>query len=201
MKSFILLNMIMLIAYNYIKIYSVFQMVSKHFDMAHKCIVRNGAIEEMKANLLGKFMDNYILFIKPMLYAHILVPVCLLGLLAVLFLIYAGVLWYRKRLEQIETPNVFRYVFISWVLVSPIFTVLYYMVIFQLITSKNTQPNFAEINESIDKLAYKFASLMFINAVGLIYVFVKCISYLAKDCFSHVQIKPIECKESFISFA
>ena len=146
-------------------------------------------------------MSNYAFFIQPMLYAHILVPVCLLGLLAVLFLIYAGVLWYRKRLEQIETPNVFRYIFISWVLVSPIFTVLYYMVIFQLITFKNTQPNFAEINESMDKLAYKFASLMFINAVGLIYVFVKCISYLAKDCFSHVQIKPIESKESFISFA
>ena len=47
MKQFMLLNMIMLIAYNYAKIHSVFQMVPKHFNITDKCMIKNGKIDEI----------------------------------------------------------------------------------------------------------------------------------------------------------
>lgn len=198
-KSILLFMFI--IGFNYHLIQSAFETIPKD-----KLEVKAGSFENTlgsyelvskslhlnKSLHFNKLMQICDELIKPMLYSHIIVHLGLLGLLAIFFFVYAGVFVYKERIEEIKIPDVFRYIFNSWALVSPIYTVLYGMMFYELIRFANEMPDYAEINESAKKLGMQLQNLAFTNALGLIYMLVKCVIYLIKGCASHVQIKPIE---------
>ena len=140
-KSLVLF--ISLITFNYCKIYSIFKMIpNDRREIKAGSFEKHGVFLVDKIFHLDSLMQTYKQFIKPMLYSHIIAPLCLFGLLAIVFLVYTGVIWCQKKVERIEMPNVLHYFFVSWVLVSPIYTALYCTVFYELNTFAQKRPDY-----------------------------------------------------------